>query len=69
MEAGAIQLVINTPLGGRSHYDEAAIRAMALRLQIRVPDDPLASAAAVEAIRARQEGRSAIASLQDHHRG
>jgi carbamoyl-phosphate synthase large subunit len=69
MESGRIQLVINTPLGGQSHYDEAAIRAAALRLQIPCLTTLSASAAAVEAIRARQEGRSGIASLQEYHRG
>ncbi len=69
MESGKIQLVINTPLGGQSHYDEAAIRAAALRLQIPCLTTLSASAAAVEAIRARQEGRTGIASLQEYHRG
>ena len=41
MEAGEIQLVINTPLGGESRFDEAAIRAAALRLVDPVPDDPV----------------------------
>jgi carbamoyl-phosphate synthase large subunit len=69
MESGRIQLVINTPLGGQSHYDEAAIRAAALRLHIPCLTTLSASAAAVEAIRARQEGRTGIASLQEYHRG
>jgi carbamoyl-phosphate synthase large subunit len=69
MESGRIQLVINTPLGGKSHYDEAAIRAAALRLQIPCLTTLSASAAAVEAIRARQEERTGIAALQEYHRG
>jgi carbamoyl-phosphate synthase large subunit len=69
MESGRIQLVINTPLGGKSHYDEAAIRAAALRLQIPCLTTLSASAAAVEAIRARQEERTGIATLQEYHRG
>ncbi len=69
MESGRIQLVINTPLGGQSHQDEAAIRAAALRLRIPCLTTLSASAAAVEAIRARQEGRTGIASLQEYHRG
>ena len=69
MEAGRIQLVINTPLGGKSHYDEAAIRAAALRMGIPCLTTLSASAAAVEGIRARQEGTTGVAALQEYHRG
>jgi carbamoyl-phosphate synthase large subunit len=68
MEAGEIQLVINTPLGGQSHYDEAAIRATALRLGIPCLTTLSASAAAVEGIRARQEGTTGVAALQEYYR-
>jgi carbamoyl-phosphate synthase large subunit len=68
MEAGEIQLVINTPLGGKSHYDEAAIRATALRLGIPCLTTLSASAAAVEGIRALQEERSEVAPLQEYYR-
>ena len=68
MEAGEIQLVINTPFGGQSRYDEAAIRAAALRLGIPCLTTLSASAAAVEGIRARQEGTTGVASLQEYHR-
>ncbi|HKA37641.1 MAG TPA: carbamoyl-phosphate synthase large subunit [Thermoanaerobaculia bacterium] len=69
MEEGKIQLVINTPLGGQSHYDEASIRSTALRLGIPCLTTLSASAAAVEGIRALQEGRAGIAALQEYHRG
>jgi carbamoyl-phosphate synthase large subunit len=69
MEAGEIQLVINTPLGRESHFDEAAIRAAALRLSIPCLTTLSASAAAVEAIRALQEGAGGVAALQEYHRG
>jgi carbamoyl-phosphate synthase large subunit len=69
MEAGEIQLVINTPLGRESHFDEAAIRAAALRLSIPCLTTLSASAAAVEAIRALQEGVGTVAALQEYHRG
>ena len=68
MEAGEIQLVINTPLGGAAHRDEASIRAAALRLGIPCLTTLSASAAAVEGIRARQEGATGIAALQEYHR-
>jgi carbamoyl-phosphate synthase large subunit len=69
MESGKIQLVINTPLGRESHFDEAAIRAAALRLGIPCLTTLSASAAAVEAIRALQEEAGGVAALQEYHRG
>jgi carbamoyl-phosphate synthase large subunit len=68
MDAGEIQLVINTPLGGESHYDEAAIRATALRLQIPCLTTLSAAAAAVEGIRARRDEATGVAALQEYHR-
>ena len=69
MEAGDIQLVVNTPLGGESRFDEAAIRAAALRLSIPCLTTLSAATAAVEGIRARQEEATGVASLQEYHRG
>jgi carbamoyl-phosphate synthase large subunit len=69
MEAGEIQLVINTPLGREAHFHEAAIRRAALRLSIPCLTTLSASAAAVEAIRALQEGAATVAALQEYHRG
>jgi carbamoyl-phosphate synthase large subunit len=67
MDAGEIQMVINTPLGKLSHYDEAAIRAAALRLNIPCLTTLSAAAAAVEAIRALQERATEVAALQEFH--
>jgi carbamoyl-phosphate synthase large subunit len=69
MEAGDIQLIINTPLGRESHFDEAAIRSAALRLGIPCLTTLSASAAAVEGIRALQEGAGGVQTLQEYHRG
>ncbi|MEO8430364.1 MAG: carbamoyl-phosphate synthase large subunit [Acidobacteriota bacterium] len=69
MRKGRIQLIVNTPLGGPSHYDEAAIRAAALALGIPCLTTLSASAAAVEGIRALQEETTGVASLQEYHRG
>ena len=69
MEAGEIQLVINTPLGKDSRFDEAAIRSAALRLSIPCLTTLSAATAAVEGIRARQEGATGVAPLQEYHRG
>jgi carbamoyl-phosphate synthase large subunit len=68
MEAGEIQMVVNTPLGKLSHYDEAAIRSAALRLNIPCLTTMSAAAAAVEAIRALLERAVEVAALQDFHR-
>ena len=68
MRDGRIQLVINTPLGGPSRYDESAIRASALQLGIPCLTTLSASAAAVEGIRALQEETTGVASLQEYHR-
>src|SRR5262245_41982800 len=69
MEAGEIQMVINTPLGKASRFDEAAIRAAALRLSIPCLTTLSAATAAVEGIRSRQEEATGVASLQEYHRG
>jgi carbamoyl-phosphate synthase large subunit len=68
MSTQKIDLVINTPLGKESHYDEAAMRAAALRLGVPCLTTLSAAAAAVEGIRSRQEGQLAVASLQEYHR-
>jgi carbamoyl-phosphate synthase large subunit len=68
MEAGDIQLVVNTPLGGESRFDEAAIRAAALRLSIPCLTTLSAATAAVEGIRSRQEEATGVAPLQEYHR-
>ncbi len=68
MEAGEIQLIINTPLGPKAHQDEAEMRAAALRLGIPCLTTLSAAAAAVEGIRARQEQVTGVAALQEYHR-
>ena len=67
MEAGEIQLVVNTPLGSKSHFDEGAMRAAALRLGIPCLTTLSAAAAAVEGIRALQEEATSVATLQEYH--
>jgi carbamoyl-phosphate synthase large subunit len=69
MEAGEIQIVVNTPLGSSSRFDEAAIRAAALRLSIPCLTTLSAATAAVEGIRSRQEEATGVAPLQEYHRG
>ena len=54
---------------GESRFDEAAIRAAALRLSIPCLTTLSAATAAVEGIRARQEEATGVAPLQEYHRG
>jgi carbamoyl-phosphate synthase large subunit len=68
MEAGEIQLVVNTPLGKLSHDDDTMIRAAALRCNIPCLTTLSAAAAAVEAIRALVERTTTVAPLQEYYR-
>src|SRR5512140_2078245 len=57
---GEIQLVVNTPLGKDSFFDEVAIRRNALERDIPCLTTLTAAAAALEAIRARSGGPIAV---------
>ena len=62
---GEIQLVVNTPLGRDSFFDEVAIRRNALERDVPCLTTLTAAAAALEAIRARRGGPIAVAPLQE----
>ncbi|MFN8547628.1 MAG: ATP-grasp domain-containing protein, partial [Candidatus Eisenbacteria bacterium] len=64
---GGIQLVINTPLGRVSFYDESAIRKSALAHGVPCITTLSGSRAAVDAIRALRAGDLAVESLQELH--
>ena len=57
---GEIQLVVNTPLGKDSFFDEVAIRRDALERDIPCLTTLTAASAALEAIRARSGGPIAV---------
>jgi len=60
-------MVINTPLGRESFFDDKAVRRAAMMNAVPCITTITGAAAAVEAIRAlRQEGLS-VRSLQDYH--
>ena len=65
---GEIQLVVNTPLGKDSFFDEVAIRRNALERDIPCLTTLTAAAAALEAIRARAAGALSYAPLQEEVR-
>jgi carbamoyl-phosphate synthase large subunit len=62
--AGAVQLVINTPLGKMSRYDEKAIRRAATVMEIPCITTLAGARAAVEGIRAQRAGLGPPVSLQ-----
>jgi len=61
----SIQLVINTPLGRQSHYDEKAIRLAATKRGIPCITTLSAAGAAVQAMERKREGKLGIFALQD----
>ncbi len=63
-----ISLVINTPLGRASHYDEQAIRRAALQYNVPCVTTMTGARALVESIAARQESQTPnVHSLQELH--
>lgn len=65
---GEIQLVINTPAGKKSEYDDSYIRKAAIRYGVSYITTTAAATAAVEGIRQRRNGAYTVKSLQDYHR-
>jgi carbamoyl-phosphate synthase large subunit len=64
---GKIQLVINTPLGRRSYFDELAIRRAAVQYSVPCITTLSGAVAAVAGIRALQNEVPSIRSLQQMH--
>jgi carbamoyl-phosphate synthase large subunit len=67
IKTSKIQLVINTPLGRESFYDEKSIRRAAIRYNIPCITTLSAALAAVRGIRALVELQREVACLQDLH--
>jgi carbamoyl-phosphate synthase large subunit len=68
IKSGEIALIINTPLGRTSHFDEQAIRRAALQYNVPCVTTMTGAQAIVEAITARaSEDRIEVRSLQDMH--
>jgi carbamoyl-phosphate synthase large subunit len=64
---GEITLIINTPLGRKSYYDDTYIRRTALHHGIACMTTLSAATACVEGIRSLREGLHTIESLQEQH--
>ncbi|MBL8111894.1 MAG: carbamoyl-phosphate synthase large subunit [Acidobacteria bacterium] len=62
---GEVDLVVNTPLGRESFYDEVAIRRTALDRDVPCLTTLSGAAAALEAIRARAAGEVTVSALQE----
>ncbi|MBN1942325.1 MAG: ATP-grasp domain-containing protein, partial [Phycisphaerae bacterium] len=64
---GEIQLIINTPAGKASQYDDSYIRKAAVKYGVPYITTLPAALAAAEGIRARRNGDGEIRSLQEFH--
>src|SRR5438477_7789202 len=67
IKTGKIDLVINTPLGRESFYDEKSIRRAAIRYNIPCITTLAAAHAAARGIRALLEQGTEVAAMQDLH--
>ena len=67
IKTGKIQLVINTPLGRESFYDERSIRRAAIRYNVPCITTLSAASAAARGIRAMAGHAVEVAALQDLH--
>jgi carbamoyl-phosphate synthase large subunit len=68
IKRGSIALVINTPLGSTSHFDEQAIRQAALRHNVPCVTTMTGAEALIEAISASQTNEKIVVrSLQEIH--
>ena len=64
---GEIQLVINTPVGKLSQYDDSYIRKSAIKYKVAYITTLSAAKAAAEGIAAMRQGPTDVRSLQEYH--
>jgi carbamoyl-phosphate synthase large subunit len=64
-----IQLIINTPAGKISKYDDSYIRKAAVKYKVPYITTTAAAGAAAKGIAARRNGEAAVRSLQSYHSG
>ena len=62
-----IQLVINTPAGKLSQYDDSYIRKAAIKYKVPYITTLAAALAAARGIKAYREGKAEVRSLQSYH--
>ena len=63
-----IDLVINTPAGSQSQYDDSFIRKTAIKHGIPYITTPAAAAATAQGIEDQRQGQAAVKSLQEYHK-
>ena len=68
VKSGKVDLLINTPLGKESFFDERSIRRAAIHHRIPCITTLSGAAAAVQGIRALQKESLGVRSLQEYHR-
>ncbi|MCX6003392.1 MAG: carbamoyl phosphate synthase large subunit, partial [Chloroflexi bacterium] len=64
---GEIQLIINTPIGKLSQYDDSYIRKSAIKYKIPYITTLAAASAAAKGIAAYRKGKTGVRSLQSYH--
>jgi len=62
-----LQLIINTPIGKNSKYDDSYIRMMAIQRKIPYVTSMAAAQATVDGIEAMQKGKLIPKALQEYH--
>jgi carbamoyl-phosphate synthase large subunit len=67
IKTGKVNLIINTPLGRESFYDEKSIRRAAVRYMLPCITTISAAMAAARGIRAMSTEPGEVAALQDLH--
>ena len=67
MKTGRVDLIINTPLGRESFYDEKSIRRAAVRYKVPCITTLSAAQAAAHGIRALIDHSFGVNALQDLH--
>jgi len=68
VKSRAVNLIVNTPLGRESQYDEKSIRRAAIRYNVPCITTLAAARAAVQGIRSFQQETCEVASLQRLHK-
>ncbi len=66
---GEIHLVVNTPAGKLSAYDDSYIRKSAIKYKVPYVTTTAAATAAARGIAARKQNAAVVRSLQEYHQG
>ena len=64
-----INLIINTPAGRQSEYDDSYIRKAAVHYKLPYITTMAAAIATAKGIQAERQGKSEVKSLQEYHKG